>query len=84
MAMHLAAMRAQAESTPAFAVPLTCPQFPGAAAMFAPPAPALMALAAGAPVDEERARAFGGDTVAALLAPSRSHAGRGPPEANLI
>jgi hypothetical protein len=85
MAMHMAAMRARAESgsTPAVSVPPTCPQFPGAAAMFATPASALMASAASAPDEIGPAHAFVGEPVAVFFAPSRAHAGRGPPEANL-
>jgi hypothetical protein len=85
-AMSVAAMKAQAEpgATPVLAVPVTCPQFPGAAAMFAASSPALTANAANIPVEIERTHATECGPVEVSSSPSHAHAGRGPPEATLI
>jgi hypothetical protein len=69
------------DSTPTVSVPLTCPFYPGSAALTTGPAPALVSRTAplAAPVEEALA------PVAWLTAtpsqPATAHAGRGPPSA---
>ena len=84
VAVQMAAMKAQIGpgSTRYFAAPITCPYFPGASAMLATPARALTAKSAIALVEIERARAFVSSHVALPSAPSRAHAGRGPPSSD--
>jgi hypothetical protein len=85
IAAHMAAMRAKSrsDSTPGFAIPSTCPEYPGLAAMLATPAPALLVTehkAIGA-MESSRTAATPSETM--ISTPARTHAGRGPPATNL-
>ncbi|MGC9224605.1 MAG: hypothetical protein ACP5E2_11800 [Terracidiphilus sp.] len=86
MAMQMAAMMRNAVSgkAPAIGAPTTCPRYPGLAAMFASPAPALTASANGSQVAQEQSRIAAGDHATPAQTPTRIHAGRGPPAATLI
>jgi hypothetical protein len=68
---------------PMASAPLTCPNYPGLAALFTAPAPALMVAAAGLPVLREQARIALADYAAPETIPACIHAGRGPPAAPL-
>ncbi len=63
--------------------PLTCPNYPGLAAWFTAPAPALTVAAAGLPVLREQARIALADYAAPQTVLVGIHAGRGPPAAAL-
>jgi hypothetical protein len=84
ISMHRAAMRAEAESekTTSIGVPSTCPQYPGLAAMFAAPAPALAASSASAAVAAATLRTGDGGHEVIFSATLGTHAGRGPPQAD--
>jgi hypothetical protein len=81
----MAAMTRNAASgeMPMASAPLTCPDYPGLAALFAAPAPALTVAAADAPAPREQARAALANYAAPGTAPTHILAGRGPPRANL-
>jgi hypothetical protein len=85
MAMRLAATMRDAASgkMPMAGAPMTCPEYPGAAALFAAPAAALTVAAAGVPVAREQARVALADYAAPEATPARVHAGRGPPQTKL-
>jgi len=84
ISMHRAAMRAKAESekTTSIGVPPTCPQYPGLAAMFAAPAPALAASSARAGIAVATLRTGDGGHEVIFSATLGTHAGRGPPQAD--
>lgn len=63
--------------------PLICPEYPGLAALFTAPAPALTVAAVGLPVLREQARVAPAGYAAPGATPSRTHAGRGPPSTTL-
>jgi hypothetical protein len=81
MAMRMAAIMRDAASgkMPMASAPMTCPEYPGAAALFTAPAPALTIAAAGLPVPRQQARVALADYAAPEATPTRTHAGRGPP-----
>jgi hypothetical protein len=88
MAMRMAAMTAMMRDAasgkmPMVDAPLTCPEYPGLAAFFAAPAPALTVAAASLPVVREQALVALADYAAPEAAPARTHAGRGPPVTTL-
>jgi hypothetical protein len=85
MAMRMAAMMREAApgKMPLVEAPLTCPEYPGAAAWFVAPAPALTVAAAGLPLMPEQARIALADYAAPEATPASIHAGRGPPATNL-
>ena len=85
MAMRMAAIMRDAASgkMPMASAPMTCPEYPGAAALFTAPAPALTIAAAGLPVPRQQARVALADYAAPEATPARVHAGRGPPQTNL-
>jgi len=68
---------------PAFNVPLTCPNYPGPSITILMPSHALTAAQANPhiPMTRSVARVFARKCV--QESPSRAHAGRGPPAANL-
>jgi len=84
-AMNMAAMRAmmRPSRTPAFAAPLTCPYYPGAATAFSTPPPGLTAAAADVRGQAVQAYLAPDSPAAPNASPSRTHAGRGPPQENL-
>jgi hypothetical protein len=63
--------------------PLTCPEYPGMAALLAAPAPALTVAAAGLPVPREQTRVAHARNATPEATPAPTHAGRGPPAAAL-
>jgi hypothetical protein len=69
---------------PMASAPLTCPEFPGLAALFAAPAPALTVAAARLPILREQAQVALAHYAAPEAAPTHTHAGRGPPRDNLL
>jgi hypothetical protein len=81
LTMRMATMMRDAASskTPMFSVPATCPEFPGTAARFTAPGPALTVAATGLPILREQARVALADYAAPEATPARTHAGRGPP-----
>jgi len=81
MAMRGAAMMREAASgkMPMVSAPLACPQYPGPAALFAAPVPALVVAAAGLPGLRPQARVGLAENAASEATPSRAYAGRGPP-----
>jgi hypothetical protein len=85
MAMRMTAMMRDAASgkMPMVEAPLTCPEYPGVAALFAAPAPALTVATSGLPVLREQTRVALADYAAPEATPARTHAGRGPPPENL-
>lgn len=85
MAMRLAAMMRDAASgrMPVAEAPMTCPEYPGAAALFAAPAAALTASVARLPVLREQARIALLDYAAPESTPTHAYAGRGPPQTEL-
>ena len=88
MAMRMAAMTAMMRDAasgkmPMVSAPMTCPEYPGLAALFAAPAPALTVAAAGLSVLREQARVALAHYAAPEETPARTHAGRGPPPENL-
>jgi hypothetical protein len=74
---------AEPGSTPEASAPLTCPNYPGLSAMIVAPAPALTASPASLPAIEARTITPVAGDVTAFSSPSRTHAGRGPPESRL-
>jgi hypothetical protein len=84
MAAQMASMMRDAASgkMPMVSVPMTCPEFPGTAALFTAPGPALTVAAAGLPVLRTQARVALADNAAPEATPARTHAGRGPPTTN--
>jgi hypothetical protein len=62
--------------------PLSCPEYPGLAALFTAPVPALTVAAAGLPVPRKQARVALVHYSAPEATPTRAHAGRGPPLTN--
>lgn len=85
MAMRMAAMMRDAASgkVPMLSAPVTCPDFPGAAAVFAAPAPALTVSAAGVPVLREQTEVAIAEHASPEATPTRAHTGRGPPSTTL-
>jgi hypothetical protein len=85
MAMRMAAMMAKIESgsTPVLTAPLTCPSYPGPSAAILMPAHALTAAPASFRPEFTRTPAPTFERIAEFSRPSRAHAGRGPPAANL-
>jgi hypothetical protein len=84
MAMRMAAMaHLPPDPRPAFNVPLTCPNYPGPSITILMPSHALTAAQANPHIAMTRsvARVFARKCV--QESPSRAHAGRGPPAANL-
>ena len=82
MAAHMAEMMQEAGSGPqALAgAPMTCSEYPGAAARLAAPAAALTAAAAGLPALQARARVAPAEYAAPESTRTRAHSGRGPPQ----
>jgi hypothetical protein len=68
---------------PMASAPLTCADYPGLAALFTAPAPALTVAATGLPVLRKQARIALVDYTAPETIPACIHAGRGPPAAAL-
>jgi hypothetical protein len=68
---------------PMASAPMTCPEYPGVAALFAAPAPALTVAADGLPVLWKQARVALADYAAPEATPAHAHAGRGPPTTTL-
>ncbi len=84
MAMRMAAMMARiADPQPSFTVPLTCPLYPGLTTTILMPPHALTVSPARPHVAVMRALAPVFVRAVAQAAPSRAHAGRGPPAASL-
>ena len=81
MAMRMATMMRDAASDkmPMAGAPATCQEYPGVAALFAAPAPALTVSVAGLPVPREQAHVALADYSTPEATPTRIHAGRGPP-----
>jgi hypothetical protein len=81
MAMQMAAMMRDAASGKATTIgaPVTCPLYPGLAAIFAAPAPAMTASAAGLQMAQKQSGIAAGDSSTPSSTPTRIHAGRGPP-----
>jgi hypothetical protein len=71
------------QSAPALAVPTTCPDYPGLAAMFTAPVSALAAQSARVPLAATGVRMAAGGCEAIFSATLGAYAGRGPPKANL-
>lgn len=85
MAMHMAEMMKEAATGkfPLAGTPTTCPQYPGLAALFPAPAPAIVACAATTPSPREQARIGRAASASSDFTPAHAHAGRGPPAKNL-
>jgi hypothetical protein len=84
MAMQMAAMARIIDPHPALSAPSTCPYYPGPVlAILIPPNALAVPVAAGQGEDVQRFNAIDRLTATNTL-PSRSHAGRGPPTANLV
>jgi len=84
MAIRAAAMMRDAlGKMPMAGVPMTCPEYPGPAALFAPPAPALTVSVAGLTVLRTQAHLAPMSCAAPESTPPRTHAGRGPPQTDL-
>jgi hypothetical protein len=82
MAMRMAALaHLPPDPRPAFNVPLTCPNYPGPTITILAPAHALTAAPAGPHTTPAIAPVF--LRIVAHASPCRTHAGRGPPAANL-
>jgi hypothetical protein len=81
MAMQMARMMEPVPigSTPVVSAPLTCPYYPGPAALLIGPAPALASTAAALPVPAKLAFAQPAWRTALPSQPTTAHAGRGPP-----
>ena len=79
MAMQMAATARIIDPHPAFSAPLTCPYYPGPALAILMPAHALAASAAALPGADMQRLSVVAWKVVKNAAPSRSHAGRGPP-----
>jgi len=81
----MAAMDAQAQSekTPAVSAPMTCPSYPGTVALLSTPVQSL--AGSSRPCDEMRKFEFVqvAEQSSPLSRPAQTHAGRGPPAANL-
>ena len=86
MAMEMAAMMRDAASgkMPAIGAPMACPRYPGLAAMFAVPAPALTTSAAGLHVAQRQSGIAARNCPTPAPTPACIHAGRGPPAVNFI
>ena len=83
MAMQMAAMARIIDPHPAFSAPSTCPYYPGPTMAILMPAHALTVSAARlCEAGVQRHKAVAGYMVDSAT-PSRTHAGRGPPAANL-
>jgi hypothetical protein len=72
------------DKTPEVSVPSTCPLYHGPALYMLMPAHALTAAPASLPSDLALAPAPASARTDAFSCPTRAHAGRGPPVANLI
>jgi hypothetical protein len=85
MAAQMASRTAQDESglTPVVSAPLTCPYYPGARGAMLTSAHALAVAPASVQAELTRTLAPVSGPAVALSSPSRAHAGRGPPAANL-
>ena len=85
MYAQIMAMRAGRgiDPTPGFSAPLTCPLYHGPTFSMLMPAHALAAAPAGLRAEFTRAQAPAIERIAAFSRPSRAHAGRGPPAAEL-
>ncbi len=83
MAMQMARMMEQARngSAPIVTTPLTCPYYPGPAALLVVPAPALASAVTLLPAPPELAFAPMVRPTAVPFQPPTTHAGRGPPAA---
>jgi hypothetical protein len=83
MAAEMARAMAQVPSgsAPMVTAPLTCPLYPGPAALMAGPAPALVRLAAAMPALHRRAFTPATRRTAVSSRSALAHAGRGPPTA---
>jgi hypothetical protein len=83
MAMQMAARMREADPQTHVAAPMTCPHFPGPQATFGAPVAALIATAGDLPA--MRAQTFAASALRTIVpsAPSREHAGRGPPSTDL-
>jgi hypothetical protein len=83
-AMQMASAMAQsADPRPSFTAPATCPEYPGPTLALLMPAHALTVSAARLrEAGVQRHKAVAGYMVGSAT-PSRTHAGRGPPAANL-
>jgi hypothetical protein len=68
---------------PMASAPLTCPDYPGLAALFTAPPPALTVAEASLLVPREQALIALADYAAPETIPADIHAGRGPPSAAL-
>lgn len=82
-AMSMLMAAAMRDAAPAISAPMTCPRFPGMAALFAAPTAALTVAAPGVPVAREQAWVAHADYAAPEATPARVHAGRGPPQTEL-
>lgn len=78
MAVQMAAMT-PANPQPAFTVPLSCPDYPGARPVLITSIHAVMVAAVSLPGLLIRPLVPAAGTTLALSSPSRKHAGRGPP-----
>jgi hypothetical protein len=85
MDAQMASRTAQDESglTPVVSAPLTCPYYPGARGAMLTSVYALAVAPASVQAVLTRTLAPVSGPAEALSSPSRTHAGRGPPEANL-
>jgi hypothetical protein len=85
MAMRMAAIMHDEASgkVPMASAPLTCPNYPGLAALFTAPPPALTVAEASLLVPREQALIALADYAAPEMIPAGIHAGRGPPAAAL-
>jgi len=85
-AMYAEIMAARAgrgiDPTPSFSAPLTCPLYHGPAFSMLMPAHALTAASSMARSEFARTSVRAFERMTALSTPSRSHAGRGPPDSN--
>jgi hypothetical protein len=73
--------QAQSESAPLVTAPLTCPLYPGPAALMTGPAPALAGVTAPLPARIERSYTRTARRTKVSSRPAITHAGRGPPTA---
>ena len=81
MAMQMARMMEPVPigSTPVVSTPLTCPYYPGPAALLIGPAPAILSTALRIPALREQVYAAAVRPVNLRSRPGTTHAGRGPP-----
>jgi hypothetical protein len=82
-AMSTMTRNAASGRMPMASAPLTCPDYPGLAALFAAPAPALTIAAPSLPSLREQAQVSLANYAAPEAAPTHILAGRGPPRTNL-